>query len=102
MVYILYVPVIDRFNQGAQLTRAAGGATGSSLLIPGLAITFMHAFVDEIILTAFLIFGIFAITEKYNEMAPQANSGALMISIAGRFDQRIDGLSGGLGAQPCA
>jgi glycerol uptake facilitator protein len=41
----------------------------------------MHAFGDEIILTAFLIFGIFAITEQYNEMAPQANSSALMIGL---------------------
>jgi glycerol uptake facilitator protein len=42
-----------------------------------------HAFLDEIILTAFLIFGIFAITEQYNEQhneqAPGANSSALMI-----------------------
>jgi glycerol uptake facilitator protein len=41
----------------------------------------MHAFSDQIILTAFLIFGIFAITEQYNEMAPGANSGALMIGL---------------------
>jgi glycerol uptake facilitator protein len=41
----------------------------------------MHAFGDQIILTAFLIFGIFAITEQYNEMAPGANSGALMIGM---------------------
>jgi glycerol uptake facilitator protein len=39
----------------------------------------MHAFSDEVILTAFLLFGIFAITEQFNEMAPQANAGALMI-----------------------
>ncbi len=39
----------------------------------------MHAFTDEIILTAFLVFGIFAITEQYNEQAPGANSGALII-----------------------
>jgi glycerol uptake facilitator protein len=36
-------------------------------------------FGDEIVLTAFLLFGIFAITEQYNEMAPGANFGALMI-----------------------
>jgi len=46
---------------------------------PGLAITPMHAFSDEVILTALLLFGIFAITEQFNEMAPQANAGALMI-----------------------
>jgi glycerol uptake facilitator protein len=39
----------------------------------------MHAFSDQIILTAFLIFGIFAITEQYNEQAPGANMGALLI-----------------------
>ena len=48
---------------------------------PGLAITPMHALLDQIILTAFLLFGIFAITEQYNEMAPGANSGALMIGL---------------------
>jgi glycerol uptake facilitator protein len=46
---------------------------------PAIGITPMHAFGDQIILTAFLIFGIFAITEQYNEMAPGANFGALMI-----------------------
>jgi glycerol uptake facilitator protein len=39
----------------------------------------MHALLDETILTALLLFGIFAITEKYNEQAPGANSGALII-----------------------
>jgi glycerol uptake facilitator protein len=81
LVYVLYVPVIDHFNQAAQLTRAAGGAAGVFFTHPGLAITPMHAFSDEIILTAFLIFGIFAITEQYNEMAPQANAGAFMIGL---------------------
>src|SRR6201994_3511169 len=77
LVYILYVPVIDHFNQAAHLTRAAGGAAGVFFTHPGLAITPMHAFGDEIILTAFLIFGIFAITEEFNTMAPTANSAAL-------------------------
>jgi glycerol uptake facilitator protein len=81
LVYMLYAPVIDHFNQGAQLTRAAGGAAGVFFTHPGLAITPMHAFGDEIVLTAFLIFGIFAITEQYNEMAPQANSSALMVGM---------------------
>ena len=39
----------------------------------------IRAFFDEIILTALLLFGVFAITEQYNEMAPGANSGALII-----------------------
>jgi glycerol uptake facilitator protein len=81
VVYVLYGPVIDHFNSAAQLTRTAGGAAGVFFTHPGLAITPLHAFGDEIILTAFLIFGIFAITEQNNEMAPQANSGALMIGM---------------------
>src|ERR1700731_168199 len=65
LVYFLYGPVIDHFNNAAQLTRTAGGAAGVFFTHPGLAVTPMHAFGDEIILTAFLIFGIFAITEQY-------------------------------------
>src|SRR6202020_1821752 len=83
LVYVLYVPVIDHFNQAAHLTRAAGGAAGVFFTHPGLAVTPMHAFSDEIILTAFLIFGILAITAQYNEMAPGANGGALMIGFLG-------------------
>ena len=79
IVYALFVPVIDSFNAAHHLTRATGGAAGVFFTHPGLAIMPMHAFIDEIILTAFLIFGIFAITEQYNEQAPGANSGALMI-----------------------
>jgi glycerol uptake facilitator protein len=79
VVYTLFAPVIDNFNATNHLTRAAGGAAGVFFTHPGLAVTPMHAFGDEIILTAFLIFGIFAITEQYNEMAPGANFGALMI-----------------------
>ncbi len=81
IVYTLFSPVIDHFNAVNQLTRASGGATGVFFTHPGLAITPMHAFGDEIILTAFLIFGIFAVTEQYNEMAPGANGGALIIGL---------------------
>ena len=35
LVYVLYVPVIDHFNQAAQLTRAAGGAAGVFFTHPG-------------------------------------------------------------------
>jgi glycerol uptake facilitator protein len=80
-VYVLFAPVIDHFNLANHLTRAAGGAAGVFFTHPGVAITPMHAFGDEVILTAFLIFGIFAITEQHNEMAPGANSGALMIGL---------------------
>lgn len=79
IVYALFGPVIDHFNLVHHLTRADGGAAGVFFTHPGLAVTPMHAFSDEVILTAFLLFGIFAITEQFNEMAPQANSGALMI-----------------------
>jgi glycerol uptake facilitator protein len=81
LVYVLYAPVIDHFNAASHSTRAAGGAAGVFFTHPGLAITPIHALNDQIILTAFLIFGIFAITERYNEMAPGANSGALMIGL---------------------
>lgn len=81
IVYLLFSPVIDHFNQTHQLTRAGGGAAGVLFTHPGLAITPMHALMDQVVLTAFLIFGIFAITEQYNEMAPGANSGALMIGL---------------------
>ena len=81
IVYLLFGPVIDHFNVAQNLTREAGGAAGVFFTHPGLAITPMHALLDEIILTAFLLFGIFAITEQYNEMAPMANSGAVMIGL---------------------
>jgi glycerol uptake facilitator protein len=81
IVYTLFSPVIDHFNTVNQLTRASGGAAGVFFTHPGLAITPMHAFGDEIILTAFLIFGIFAVTEQYNEIAPSANGGALVIGL---------------------
>jgi glycerol uptake facilitator protein len=79
IVYILYAPVIDHFNLENHFTRGSGGAAGCFFTHPGLAITPMHAFSDQVILTAFLIFGIFAVTEQYNEQAPGANSGALII-----------------------
>lgn len=81
IVYLLFQPVIDHFNATHQLTREAGGAAGVFFTHPGLAITPMHALMDQIVLTAFLLFGIFAITEQYNEMAPGANSGALIIGL---------------------
>ena len=81
VVYVLFGPVIDQFNLTNHFSRSTGGAASVFFTHPGLAITPMHAFGDEIILTAFLIFGIFAITEQYNEMAPGANGGALMIGL---------------------
>jgi glycerol uptake facilitator protein len=81
IVYALFVPVIDHFNLANHLTRSTGGAAGVFFTHPGLAITPMHALSDQIILTAFLIFGIFAITEQYNEQAPGANFGAVIIGL---------------------
>jgi len=81
VVYALYVPIIDHFNLTNHLTRATGGASGIFFTHPGLAITPVHAFSDEIILTAFLIFGIFAVTEQYNEQAPGPNFGAVIIGL---------------------
>jgi glycerol uptake facilitator len=79
IVKFLFGPVINAFNLAHHLTRAQGGAAGVFFTHPAVGITIAHAFGDEIILTAFLIFGIFAITEQYNEMAPGANFGALII-----------------------
>jgi glycerol uptake facilitator protein len=79
IVYALYFSVINDFNTVHHLTRAAGGAAGVFFTHPGHAVTPMHALSDQIILTAFLLFGIFAITEQYNEQAPGANFGALII-----------------------
>jgi glycerol uptake facilitator protein len=82
IVYTLFAPVIDHYNLAHHLTRAGdGGAAGVFFTHPGLAITPLHALLDETILTAFLLFGIFAITEQHNTMAPMANSGALMIGL---------------------
>jgi glycerol uptake facilitator protein len=84
VVYMLFHPVIDHYNTIHHLTRGTAGGmptAGVFFTHPGLAITPLHALLDQIILTAFLIFGIFAVTEAYNEMAPQANSGALIIGL---------------------
>jgi glycerol uptake facilitator protein len=81
IVYVLFAPVIDHFNSIHQLTRGGGGAAGVFFTHPGLAITPMHALSDQVILTAFLIFGIFAVTEQYNEQAPGANFGAVIIGL---------------------
>ena len=81
LVYLLFSPVIDQFNATNHLSRSSGGAAGVFFTHPGMAISVTHAFLDEIVLTALLIFGIFAITEKFNESAPGANVGALMIGL---------------------
>ena len=60
LVYLLFEPVIDHFNLVHHLTRAGdGGAAGVFFTHPGEGITPGHAFVDEIVLTGFLVLGIF-------------------------------------------
>ncbi|MFT8777372.1 MAG: MIP/aquaporin family protein [Gluconacetobacter liquefaciens] len=82
IVYVLYAPVIDHFNLAHHLDRLHdGGAAGVFFTHPGDFVTPLHALVDEIILTALLLFGIFAVTCEYNTQAPQANSGALIIGL---------------------
>jgi glycerol uptake facilitator protein len=82
VVYVLFGPVIDQFNAAQHLTRSGdGGAAGVFFTHPGLAITPMHALLDQVIETALLMLGIFAITEEWNTQAPMANSGALIIGL---------------------
>ncbi|GBQ32206.1 MIP/aquaporin family protein [Gluconacetobacter sacchari] len=82
IVYVLYAPVIDHFNLVHHLDRMTdGGAAGVFFTHPGDFVTPLHALVDETILTAMLLFGIFAVTCEYNTQAPQANSGALIIGL---------------------
>jgi glycerol uptake facilitator protein len=82
MVYLLFSPVIDHYNELHHLSRGVdGGAAGVFFTHPGLAITPLHAFVDEIVLTGILVLGVFAITEEFNTLAPAANAGALLIGL---------------------
>jgi glycerol uptake facilitator protein len=82
LVYLMFGPVIDHYNALHHLSRAVdGGAAGVFFTHPGLAITPGHAFMDEIVLTGILVLGVFAITEQFNTLAPQANTGALMIGL---------------------
>ncbi|WP_343712718.1 MIP/aquaporin family protein [Inquilinus sp.] len=81
IVYALYYTVIDSFNETQHLARGDGGAAGVFFTAPGIAITPMKALIDEVILTAFLIFGIFAVTDEFNTVAPRANFGAIVIGL---------------------
>jgi len=99
IVYRLYLPVIDAWNAAHQLTRAAGGGAGVFFTHPAMGITVAHAFGDEVVLTAFLIFGIFAITEQYNEMAPGGELRGTDDRAAGGADRGVDGVSGVVGDQ---
>jgi glycerol uptake facilitator protein len=82
IVYLLFAPVINQYNELHHLSRHLdGGAAGVFFTHPGAGISSMHAFVDEIVLTGILVLGIFAITEEFNTVAPTAGSGALMIGL---------------------
>ena len=81
IVYALYWNVIDHFLALGHQTRAGGGGAGIFFTSPGIAVTPFKAFLDEIILTALLMFGIFAVTDEYNTVAPQANFGAVIIGL---------------------
>ncbi|MBE7210745.1 MAG: aquaporin family protein [Gluconacetobacter diazotrophicus] len=82
IVYLLFWPVIDHFNAAHHLTRAGdGGGAGVFFTHPGKYVGVLHCLVDQVVLTGFLVLGIFAITETRNEMAPMANVGALMIGL---------------------
>ena len=78
----MFSPVIDHFNAVNHLTRAGdGGAAGVFFTHPGESIAPVHALVDEAILTAFLLLGVFAVTEERNVLAPKGNVGALIIGL---------------------
>jgi glycerol uptake facilitator protein len=82
LVYLLFSPVLDHYNDLHHLSRNLdGGAAGVFFTHPGAGITPLHAFVDEIVLTGILVLGIFAITEEFNTLAPIANNGALIIGL---------------------
>ena len=100
MVYLLFSPVIDHYNELHHLSRGVdGGAAGVFFTHPGLAITPLHAFVDEIVLTGILVLGVFAITEEFNTLAPAANAGALCDRSSGGDHRRVRRVPGGLAHQ---
>lgn len=81
LVHQMFGPVIDAFNAAHGLTRGTGGAAGVFFTAPGLHISPLHAFWDEVILTGILLLGIFAITDEFNTSAPMANASALIIGL---------------------
>ena len=73
LAYLLYSPIIDHFNSTEYLACAYGGVSGVSFTHPGATIAPIHLSSDQIVLTSFLIFDIFAITEQYSKMAIQTS-----------------------------
>ncbi|TCR97849.1 MIP/aquaporin family protein [Rhizobium sp. BK418] len=81
IVYVLYSAVIDHYTAAQHLARSDGGASGVFFTSPGVAVTPAKALVNEIIITALLVFGIFAVTDEFNTIAPRANFGAIVIGL---------------------
>lgn len=82
LVYLNFAPVIDHYNAVHHFSRELdGGGSGVFFTHPGLAVTPLHSLIVQIVLTALLLLGIFAVTCHYNTMAPQANSGAIIIGL---------------------
>jgi glycerol uptake facilitator protein len=81
LVHQMWGPVIDAYNAAHGLTRAGGGAASVFFTAPGAYITPVHAFWNEVVLTGILLLGIFAITCEFNNVAPMANSSALIIGL---------------------
>ncbi|WP_082246745.1 MIP/aquaporin family protein [Acetobacter ascendens] len=82
LVYALYGSVIQHYALANHLDWVNdGAASGVFFTHPGDFVTPIHAMMNEVILTAILVLGIFAITCEYNTVAPQANSGALIIGL---------------------
>ena len=81
IVYLLFSPVIDHYNEIHHLSRHVdGGAAGVFFTHPSAGITPLHAAVAEIVLTGILVLGIFAITEEFNTQAPTGST-ALMVGL---------------------
>ncbi|HET7580350.1 MAG TPA: MIP/aquaporin family protein [Bacillales bacterium] len=84
LVYELYFPVINAYNEAHNTIRSAAGGLATSGIFfthPNTGISTGHAFIDEIILTAALVIGILAIVDNYNSNRPMANTAPLMIGL---------------------
>ncbi|WP_368518675.1 alpha/beta fold hydrolase [Rhizobium sp.] len=81
VVYVLYSAVIDHYTAAQHLARSQGGASGGFFTSPGLAVMPARALVNEIIITAILVSGIFAVTDEFNTIAPRANFGAIVVGL---------------------
>jgi glycerol uptake facilitator protein len=80
----MFYPVIDAWNLAHNLTRAGGDGMPSAGVFfthPNVGITTLHAFMDEIFLTALLLLGIFAVIDQYNQNAPRPGMSALIIGL---------------------